>query len=125
MVDTRGVIEYETSINRRQTLAFKGFLVTGCESLYFAFPAFRSAHEVCYSAFQVTIFGLVTYAETALQALEREERVRESAIRRDARIDLSRRGMVPTETAIAEWRAARLQEAAEAAAAKNSDSTPQ
>ena len=74
--------------------------------------------------YQVTIFGLVTYAETALQALEREERIRESAIRREARIDLSRRGMVPTETAIAEWRAARQRETAEATAAKNPDSTP-
>lgn len=67
--------------------------------------------------FAVTIFGLVTYAEAALQALEREERVRETAIRKEARLDLSRRGMVPTETAIALWREARQREVAEAAAA--------
>ncbi|KIP12812.1 hypothetical protein PHLGIDRAFT_61047 [Phlebiopsis gigantea 11061_1 CR5-6] len=79
---------------KKQTLAFKGFLVTG-----------------------FTIFGLVTYAEAALQALEREERVRETAIRKEARLDLSRRGMVPTETAIALWREARQREVAEAAAA--------
>lgn len=80
---------------------------------------------VCSLRFQVTIFGLVTYAEAALQDLERVERIRESAIRRDARIDLSRRGMVPTETAIARWREARERETAEATATNSPEGTPQ
>jgi len=66
---------------RRQTLAFKGFLV---------------------SAF--TMFGLVVGADTALLSHERHQRIAESAIRRDARIDLARRGIVGTETEIAKWK---------------------
>jgi hypothetical protein len=54
------------------------------------------------------IFGLIIYAEGALQKLEAEERLRESAIRKEARIELTRRGMVPTETAIAQWKEERL-----------------
>lgn len=77
---------------RRQTLAFKGFLVT-CSG----------------------IFGLVTYAERALQKLEQEERLREGAIRKQARLELTRQGLVPTETAIAQWKDARMREMAEAA----------
>jgi len=70
---------------RRQTLAFKGFLVTG-----------------------FAIFGLVIHAENALQALETEQRRTESIIRNRARLDLSRRGLVPTETEIAKWKAEHL-----------------
>ena len=68
---------------------------------------------------KASIFGLVIYAENALQKLEAEERLRESAIRREARIDLSRRGMVPTETAIARWKEERLK--ALAADSKNNE----
>lgn len=67
---------------RRQTLAFKGFLVTG-----------------------FAIFGLVIHAENALQTLEAEQRHSESILRNRARLDLSRRGLVPTETEIAKWKA--------------------
>ncbi|KAJ3551857.1 hypothetical protein NM688_g4468 [Phlebia brevispora] len=84
---------------RRQTLAFKGFLVTG-----------------------FTVFGLCTYAESALQQLETEQRRTESIIRKEARIDLQRRGIVPTETAIAQWRAQRAQETADAADQSDSPS---
>ncbi|KAK7695700.1 hypothetical protein QCA50_000336 [Cerrena zonata] len=76
---------YTWPLFRRQTLAFKGFLVSG-----------------------FTVFGLVVYAENALQSLESEQRLVESAIRREARLELSRRGLVPTETAIAKWRAEKM-----------------
>ncbi|GJE84669.1 hypothetical protein PsYK624_007450 [Phanerochaete sordida] len=78
---------------RRQTLAIKGFLVTG-----------------------FGIFGLVTYAERALQKLEASERLREGALRKQARIELSQQGLVPTETAIAQWKDARARRLAEEAA---------
>ncbi|KAM5535632.1 hypothetical protein V8D89_010619 [Ganoderma adspersum] len=80
---------------RRQTLPFKAWLVS-------------------ISA----IFGLVIYAENALQAHEREERLRENSIRREARLALARRGLVATETEIAKWKEerARAREAAPAEA---------
>ena len=68
------------------------------------------------------IFGLVTYAESALQKLEREERVREGAIRKQARLELSRRGLVPTETAIAQWKDAHRRELAQATASEDTAS---
>ncbi|KAI0786376.1 hypothetical protein C8Q75DRAFT_771524 [Abortiporus biennis] len=74
---------------RRQTLAFKAFLVTGC-----------------------TVFGLVIYAEDALQTLEVQQRKTETLMRKEARIELSRRGILPTETEIAKWKAERLAEQA-------------
>ncbi|KAI0770798.1 hypothetical protein BC629DRAFT_1595736 [Irpex lacteus] len=86
---------------RRQTLAFKGFLTMACG-----------------------IFGMVLYAENALQALEKEQRATEGAIRKEARLDLSRQGIVPTETAIALWRQEReeqqRQQKASSAAAQTS-----
>jgi len=66
---------------RRQTLALKGFLV---------------------SAF--TIFGLVVGADKALLAHEMDQRLKETSIRREARIALARRGLVGTETQIAKWK---------------------
>lgn len=50
------------------------------------------------------MFGLVVGADTALLSHEHNQRISESAIRRDARIDLARRGIVGTETEIAKWR---------------------
>ncbi|EIN10343.1 hypothetical protein PUNSTDRAFT_50994 [Punctularia strigosozonata HHB-11173 SS5] len=85
---------------RRQTLALKGFLVTGC-----------------------AIFGMVMEQETALLAYESHRRKEESEIRRAARIDLGRRGIVPTETAIAKWKADREAAVAAAASAASDDST--
>lgn len=55
---------------------------------------------------------MVLYAENALQALEADQRLSEGAIRKEARLDLGRRGIVPTETAIARWREERLKEIA-------------
>ncbi|KAJ3476963.1 hypothetical protein NLI96_g10791 [Meripilus lineatus] len=95
---------YTWPLFRRQTLAFKAFLVTG-----FAF------------------FGLSIYAEHALQSLEAEQRYSESIIRKEARIELARRGLVPTETAIAQWKAERLErmKAAENQAQTGTESTPE
>jgi len=69
---------------RRQTLAFKAFLV---------------------SAF--TMFGLVVAADNALLKHEATQRSEISALRKQARIELARRGIIPTETAIREWQAER------------------
>lgn len=69
---------------RRQTLAFKGFLVS------------------C-----ITIYGLVTAADEALLSHEHKQRLEETHLRREARIDLARRGMVATETEISKWKAER------------------
>lgn len=79
---------------RKQTLPFKAWLVS-------------------ISA----IFGLVIYAEKALQVHEREERLKENSIRREARLALARRGLVATETEIAKWKEERTR-AREAAAAE-------
>jgi len=73
---------------------------------HYSWPAFRR-HTLPFKAFLVsfcTIFGLVTGAETELLSHERYQRVHESAIRTEARLDLARRGLVPTETEIMKWR---------------------
>lgn len=75
---------------RRQTLAFKGFIVSG-----------------------FTIFGLVFGAESALLTHETMRRREEAVIRREARLDLARQGLVGTETEIAKWREARERQASE------------
>lgn len=64
-------------------------------------------HTLPFKAFLVsisTVFGLVLSADTALLRHERFQRANESDIRTEARIDLARRGLVPTETAIRQWR---------------------
>ncbi|KJA30102.1 hypothetical protein HYPSUDRAFT_81720 [Hypholoma sublateritium FD-334 SS-4] len=66
---------------RRQTVAIKGFLVSG-----------------------FTIFGLVFGAERALVEFENKKRREENALRQEARIALARRGLIGTETEIAQWR---------------------
>jgi len=67
---------------RRQTLAFKGFII---------------------SAFAIA--GLVFGAESALQQYESVRRKEGNVIRREARLDLARRGIIATETEIANWKA--------------------
>ncbi|KAF8914110.1 hypothetical protein CPB84DRAFT_1811525 [Gymnopilus junonius] len=67
-------------IFRRQTLAFKGFLVSG-----------------------FTMCGLVFGAESALIKYENTKRRDENILRREARLDLARRGLIGTETEIANW----------------------
>jgi len=72
---------------RRQTLAFKGFLVSG-----------------------FTIWGLVVGADTALLRHEEKKRVADAALRREARIALASRGLVGTESEISKWKAEKEKE---------------
>ncbi len=51
--------------------------------------------------------GLTFGAENALLSYEAERRREENLIRRQARIDLAKHGLIGTETEIAKWRAAR------------------
>lgn len=57
----------------------------------------------------VTIFGLVFGAESALIEHENIRRREENILRREARLDLARKGLVGTETEIANWKATREQ----------------
>lgn len=50
------------------------------------------------------MFGLVVGADTALLSHERNQRITETAIRREARLDLARKGIVGTESEIAKWK---------------------
>lgn len=52
----------------------------------------------------VTMFGLVVTADNVLLKHEADRRLSENALRKEARIDLARRGVVSTETAIREWK---------------------
>lgn len=76
---------YSWPLFRKQTLPLKAFLVSFC-----------------------TVFGVVTGADRALLNHERYQRLHESAIRAEARIDLARRGLVPTETEILKWKEERI-----------------
>ncbi|RDX53120.1 hypothetical protein OH76DRAFT_70520 [Lentinus brumalis] len=85
---------------------------------HYSWPAFRRQTPAL-KAWLVTIvsvLGLCIRAETALQQHELEQRLRENSIRREARIDLARRGLVATETEIAKWKAERERARAEVAA---------
>lgn len=55
----------------------------------------------------VTCAGLIFAAEAALLDHENTRRKEENIIRRAARLDLARQGLIGTETEIAKWRAAR------------------
>jgi hypothetical protein len=52
----------------------------------------------------VTIYGLIAGADTALLSHENQQRLTENDLRREARIDLARRGLVPTESQIMKWK---------------------
>ncbi|SRR6266446_6749310 len=89
------------SFTRRQTLAFKAFLVS------ISRPPFTHSEFLYHLAdvvFPVTIYGLVSGADTALLSHEGQQRLAENNLRREARIDLARRGMVPTESQIMKWK---------------------
>ncbi|KZT26970.1 hypothetical protein NEOLEDRAFT_1062065 [Neolentinus lepideus HHB14362 ss-1] len=76
---------------------------------HYAWPAFRK-QTLPFKAFLTstfTIYGLVVCADTALLSHEADRRMAEMALRKEARLDLSRRGLVPTETEIAKWKAER------------------
>ena len=66
---------------RRQTLAFKAFLTSGA-----------------------TIFGLVVGADTVLLSHEGKQRSEEEMIRRRARTELGRQGIVASEGNIEKWK---------------------
>jgi len=68
---------------RKQTLPLKAFLVT-----------------------IVGLFGFSLSADQALQRFEARQRIEEAAVRKVARMELAKRGLVPTETEIDKWRAA-------------------
>jgi hypothetical protein len=51
-----------------------------------------------------TIFGLILGAEKALLAHEADRRLSEHYIRKEARMDLARRGIIATETEIRKWK---------------------
>lgn len=95
--------------NRRQTLAFKGFLVSCSKSKNASGTAEWMFTIYCSPVQhpQVTIYGLVTAADEALLSHEHKQRLEETHLRREARIDLARRGMVATETEISKWKAER------------------
>lgn len=60
-------------------------------------------------AFLVTIVGLFGFslsADQALQRFEARQRIEEAAVRKVARMELAKRGLVPTETEIDKWRTA-------------------
>lgn len=69
-------------------------------------------------------FGLVTGAESALMAHEAKQRQVDSRIRREARIDLAKRGLVGTETEIAKWVEERNTRAVHQAEAQDSSNPP-
>jgi len=68
---------------RKQTLPLKVFLVTAA-----------------------AIFGFTLSADNALLKFETRQRIREAVIRKEARMELAKQGLVPTETEIAKWREA-------------------
>ncbi|KAF9008646.1 hypothetical protein BDZ89DRAFT_1078792 [Hymenopellis radicata] len=81
------IAHYTWPAFRRMTLPFKAWLVIGCG-----------------------IFGLTIGSERALLDYESLRRVEENHARRQARLDLSRRGIIPTESEIAKWRSAKESE---------------
>ncbi|KZT58820.1 hypothetical protein CALCODRAFT_228751 [Calocera cornea HHB12733] len=93
------IAHFTIPVFRRQTLAIKGFLVMGA-----------------------TTFGLCMGAETYLQAFEKKQRSEENEMRRQARYELAKRGMLATETNISTWKEEQRQEMA--AAAKAAEAAP-
>ncbi|KAH8921541.1 hypothetical protein BT69DRAFT_1264358 [Atractiella rhizophila] len=73
---------------------------------HFAFPKFRR-QTLAGKAFLVswfTCFGLCTHAEKYLQVYERQQAIYEREWRTRARADLTRQGIISTETALLKWK---------------------
>jgi len=73
---------------------------------HYTWPTFRR-QTLPFKAFLLIVFataGLVIGADNALLSHETELRRSENTIRRLAAVELSRQGLVPTETAISRWR---------------------
>ncbi|KAJ3741355.1 hypothetical protein DFH05DRAFT_333817 [Lentinula detonsa] len=69
-------------------------------------PAFRHQGRP-FKAFLLSMFcvaGVVFGAERALIAHEAQRRLEENHMRRIARLELTKHGIIPTETEIAKWR---------------------
>ncbi|KAF8826559.1 hypothetical protein HHX47_DHR5000396 [Lentinula edodes] len=66
---------------------------------HYSWPAFRVKCVI-----PVCVAGVVFGAERALIAHEAQRRLEENNIRRVARFELTKQGIVPTETEIAKWR---------------------
>ena len=80
---------------------FSGFLP------YESWPAVLAASITFIDTSAVTVAGLVFGAENALLAHEAERRQEENVLRKQARYDLARRGLIATESEIAKWRTER------------------
>ncbi|KAF8138186.1 hypothetical protein EV363DRAFT_1313360 [Boletus edulis] len=117
----------DEAVNRAYTVQVihgcKSAAMTGAFGLgvvtlaHYAWPTFRR-QTLPFKAFLVTIFataGLVIGADNALLSHEAELRRSEQVIRRLAVMELSRQGLVPTETAIARWRDERARQEATSA----------
>ena len=52
------------------------------------------------------VFGFTMSADHALLKFETRQRIEETAVRKEARMELAKRGLVPTETEITKWREA-------------------
>jgi len=73
---------------------------------HFAWPAFRR-QTPAFKTFLVTAFtmyGAVVDADQALFKYQSEERSIETALRRQALIDLGRQGVIATESEITKWK---------------------
>ena len=75
--------------------------MSACSSLSVDITGYPTEKDV------VTIFGLVVTADDALLKHEARYRLKINALRKEARIDLARRGIIPTETALRQWQAER------------------
>ncbi|KAJ7904334.1 hypothetical protein B0H14DRAFT_2662349 [Mycena olivaceomarginata] len=93
------ISHYTWPFFRRQTFQFKGFIVCTC-----TLPPWDQFLSLRYDNLG-TVFGLVISAERALQEYEALRRWEENDIRKEARLHLAQQGIIPTETAIAKWRA--------------------
>ncbi|KAF9263587.1 hypothetical protein L218DRAFT_959123 [Marasmius fiardii PR-910] len=83
--------------------------------LHYTWPTFRKLRAP-FKAFVVSGFamaGLTFGAERALLAHESKRRLEENTIRRQARLELAQRGIIPTETEITKWRNEREQRQSE------------
>uniref|UniRef100_A0A0W0FC68 Uncharacterized protein n=1 Tax=Moniliophthora roreri TaxID=221103 RepID=A0A0W0FC68_MONRR len=90
--------------------------------LHYTWPAFRRL-RLPFKAFVVSGFimsGMTFGAEKALLAHEAQRRKEENSLRRQARLELAQRGIIPTETEITRWR---MEREAELANERQSDSS--
>ncbi|KAF9076379.1 hypothetical protein BDP27DRAFT_1379936 [Rhodocollybia butyracea] len=84
----------------RATAVGTGLTIIG----HYTWPVFRR-QKLPFKAFLVSVCGLIFGAERALLEHEAKRRLEENTIRKLARLELAQKGIVPTETEIAKWRA--------------------